>query len=592
MRLVAYCFALIVIALPRTGISMSASESLKELFKQVWEETLENEPLFATYVGDGRYNDRLPDVSPTALAKKTELRRKRLKRLGEISRKGLSEREQIDYDIFKLDNENAIADFDQSMHLMPVNSIWGFHLEFPTIQDITPFKTVKDYENYLKRLRAFPKYVEDHILLMQEGIRTGYVQPGIIFEGFETSLTTHLVKSPEKSVFFEPFKSLPQSISKAESSRLKKEAGVAILSGIVPGYQKFFDFMRKEYLPAANKRKSIGASDLPNGKELYQSQIRRHTTLNLSAEEIHELGLREVARIQADIGVLMKKVSFRGKFLAFAKYLRTAPKFYAKTPQQLLARTALVLKTIDGKLPKYFKTLPRMPYGIEPVPQFSAEKAPTAYYRGPKGDGTTAGTYFVNTSQLKSRPIYEIAALSLHEAVPGHHLQIALAQELEGIPEFRKYVEFNAFIEGWALYAEHLGTEMGMYGDPYDDYGRASYELWRACRLVVDTGMHAMGWSRDKAIQYLYANSGTTKHNIISEIDRYIGIPAQALSYKLGELKIKELRSRAEQKLGERFDIREFHDVVLGSGTVPLSVLEKNVENYYARSVAGGVSNH
>ena len=350
------------------------------------------------------------------------------------------------------------------------------------------------------------------------------------------------------------------------------------LFGVIPGYQAFLDFMRDEYVPSA--RGSVGASAMPDGRAYYRFCVKKFTTLPLTPEEVHNTGLAEVKRIRDEMDTIRQRVKFEGDFAAFLQHLRTSEQFYPKTKAELLKQTSYELKRMDGLLPKLFKTLPRTPYGIREVPEYIAPQTTAAYYMPPAGDGTKAGFYYVNTYNLSSRPLYSIQALSLHEAVPGHHLQLALQQEMKGTPEFRKYARFTAFVEGWALYAERLGLEVGFYEDPYDDFGRLTYEIWRACRLVVDSGLHYFGWTRQQAIEFMEQNSGLSKHNIRAEGDRYIAWPGQALGYKIGELKIRELRKRAETELGDKFDIREFHDVILRQGAVPLDILESHVEAY------------
>jgi uncharacterized protein (DUF885 family) len=342
--------------------------------------------------------------------------------------------------------------------------------------------------------------------------------------------------------------------------------------------------MEREYLPAA--RGSIGASALPNGREFYRHRVKRFTTLDLTPEEVHQRGLAEVQRIRGEMEAVIKKTGFQGDFAAFVAHLRSEPRFYASSPEQLLKEVAYVLKRMDGQLPKLFGKLPRTPYGIREVPPYIASRTTTAYYMPPLGDGTQAGFYYVNTYDLKSRPLYEIEALSLHEAVPGHHLQLALQQEMTELPKFRRFADVTAFIEGWGLYAERLGLETGFYEDPYSNFGRLSYEMWRACRLVADTGMHYLGWTREQSIEFMAANTALTLHNIRAEVDRYIAWPGQALAYKTGELKIRELRSLAEQELGPRFDVRAFHDVVLGNGSVPLDVLDDNVRRWLKSAIS------
>ena len=461
---------------------------------------------------------------------------------------------------------------------MPITMRSGFHVSLPELPKHTPLLTLKDYENYVARLRAFKQFARDNIELMREGVKQGFTTPAIVLEKVEDSIAPHVVEDPTRSLLFEPCANFPDSIGAEDRTRLIAEGKAAIAESVVPGYAELLKFITKEYVPAC--RQQIGASALPRGREFYRYRVKHFTTLDIDPEQIHETGLAEVKRIKAEMQDVIKRVGFQGDFAAFVEHLRTDPKFYVDTPEQLMKETGLVLKRIDGELPKLFKTLPRTPYGIREIPAFIAPRTTTAYYQPPAGDGTRAGFYYVNTYNLKSRPLFEIEALSLHEAVPGHHLQIALQQELKGQPEFRRFAHPTAFVEGWGLYAESLGKEIGFYKDPHSDFGRLSYEMWRACRLVVDTGMHYLGWTRERAIQFMADNTALTLHNIAAEVDRYISWPGQATAYKMGELKIRALRTQAEQQLGEKFDVRQFHDVVLGSGAVPLDVLEENVRGY------------
>jgi uncharacterized protein (DUF885 family) len=394
----------------------------------------------------------------------------------------------------------------------------------------------------------------------------------------DASLRAQIVGDPAQSVFYEPFKQFPASIGGVDQERLIEAAQETISCSIVPAYEALLKFLNEEYLPAA--RKSIACADLPNGQEMYRQCIAYFTTLDLSPEQVHATGQSEVRRIRAEMDEVIRQTGFRGDFKAFIEFLRTDPRFYVDTPEALLKETGYLMKRIDGELPRLFKTLPRLPYGIRPIPDFSAPGQTTAYYFPGSGDGTRAGFYYVNTYDLKSRPLYEMEALSLHEAVPGHHLQLSLQQELAGLPDFRRFYNFTSYVEGWALYAERLGLEMGFYTDPYSNFGRLSYEMWRACRLVVDTGMHALGWTRQQAIDFMLANTSSTLLNIENEVDRYIAWPGQALAYKIGELKIRELRARAEKELGTKFNLREFHDVILLGGSLPLNVLESRVEEW------------
>jgi uncharacterized protein (DUF885 family) len=564
--------------LPIAASAGEASTQLAELFEDDWEFRLKQSPTFATLYGDRRYNDRLPVASVSANENRESREMKFLERLRKIDRAALTPKEQLNYDIFGRLKENVIAEYEFRTYLMPITNRSGFHVSFPQLPDRIPLKTVKDYENYISRLRFFEMWADDHVKLMREGIKRGYVLPAIVLEGIEGSIEPHIVDEPEKSLLFKPFENFPEEFSDRDREKLKKEGVQAIERSVVEGYKKFLTFLTYEYLPAA--RDDIGASSLPDGRKFYEHRVRYYTTLDLSPEEVHKKGLAEVKRIREQMDEIISRVEFGGTFDEFVDFLRTDDRFYVDSPDELMMHVSLALKKMDGELPGLFKTLPRMPYGIKPVPEYIAPKTTTAYYNRPSGDGTRAGFYYVNTYDLRSRPLYEVEALSLHEAVPGHHLQIAIQQELTGIPEFRRFSGFTAFVEGWALYAERLGLEAGFYEDPYSDFGRLTYEMWRACRLVVDTGMHYLNWTRQEAIDFMAANTALTLHNITTEVDRYISWPGQALAYKIGELKIRELRELCERELGPRFDVRLFHDVVLGSGAVPLDVLEANVKSW------------
>ncbi|HFB67355.1 MAG TPA: DUF885 domain-containing protein, partial [Calditrichae bacterium] len=439
-------------------------------------------------------------------------------------------------------------------------------------------KTVSDYRNYISRLRQFKRYVEQHIALMREGIRQRMVPPAIILKDIDKIVAAHVVEKPEYSALYKPFQQFPDYFQQAEKDSLQKEGRVVIKTVVIPAFQQLVNFLREEYIPAG--RSSIAARDLPNGKAFYEFRVRYFTTLPISPEEVHAIGMQEVKRIRAEMETLIRQTGFDGDFHAFIRFLRTSPQFYVDSPEALLKEVAYVLKRMDGELPRLFKQLPRMPYGIKPVPDFIAPRTTTAYYQRPAGDGTRAGIYFVNTYDLKSRPLYEIEALSFHEAVPGHHLQLALQQELTNLSPFRRFGGFTVFVEGWALYAERLGLEVGFYQDPYSNFGRLTYEMWRACRLVVDTGMHYLGWSRQQAIDFMAENTALTLLNITNEVDRYISWPGQALAYKMGELEIRRLRQEAETRLGASFDLREFHQVVLEEGAIPLQVLRQRVEKW------------
>ncbi|HKE42920.1 MAG TPA: DUF885 domain-containing protein, partial [Steroidobacteraceae bacterium] len=436
------------------------------------------------------------------------------------------------------------------------------------------------YDNYIARLRAWPRYVGEQIEQMRRGLARGMTVPRAVLDGYEGTISAHVVDDPAKSVFWAPFEKFPSTVPEKERERLRQEGRSAVVEGAVVGYKQFLDFFRQEYLPHA--RQTLGASELPNGKAYYAHRIRQFTTLDLPPEEIHKLGLAEVERISGEMNAVMKQANFQGDFAAFLKFLRTDPRFYAKTPDELLKDASYIAKQIDGLLPGYFGKLPRQPYSVQPVP---AELAPNytggRYSPAPLG-GTKGGEYWVNTYALEKRPLYVLTALTLHEAVPGHHLQGALARELENVPPFRLDLYPHAFGEGWGLYSEKLGKEMGLYKTPYDEFGRLTYEMWRACRLVVDTGMHWKGWTRDQALEYLGSNTALSLHEVTTETNRYIAWPGQALAYKMGELKILELRKKAHDTLGDRFDIRAFHDAVMENGGVPLPILEKQIDEYIA----------
>jgi uncharacterized protein (DUF885 family) len=563
----------------------AASGELSQLIDDMWEWNMRESPLFATSVGDHRFNDQLPKVSVADSQRRHEKDREFLKRIEAIERGDLSANEQVNYDILGRQLRDDIAEFKFQAHLIPITSRSGFHIEFPELRRDVPLATVKDFENYIARLRGFDAYAAGHVELLRVGVNAEKTLPADIMGGWEPTVETHVVDDPERSLLYEPLQKLPASVPESEHDRLREAARSAITEGVVPGYRRFRDFMRDEYVPRA--RGSISASALPDGRDFYRHRVRRFTTLDMTPEEVHQLGLSEVKRIRGEMESIIRRVEFDGDFKEFVEHLRTDPKFYADTPEGLMKECAAILKRIDGELPLLFGRLPRMPYGLRPVPGYIAPRTTSAYYQRPTGDGMRAGFFYLNTYNLKARPLFALEALALHEAVPGHHLQLAIQQELDDLPNFRRFSDFTAFIEGWALYAERLGLECGFYADPYSDFGRLSMEMWRACRLVVDTGIHWYDWSRPKAIAFMQENSAQSLHNIEAEVDRYIGWPGQALAYKIGELKIRELRALAEKQLGDRFDVRAFHDRVLSGGAVPLDVLEESVKAWIVEQKSG-----
>ncbi len=581
-RFLVACFVLIsmlsLAGQPRARGQENDTERLHALIDEAWQFGLEEAPVFATRVGDHRYNDRLSQQSVAAhrrrLAKTEEFQR----RLQAIDRNKLTRLDQINVDVFGRLLHDDLQEGRYRSYLMPITNRSGFHVSFPQLANQVPFGTVADYENYISRLSQFDRYATEHIELMRAGIKAQLVLPAVVLEGYRDAVDTHIVDDPQRSLLFAPFRDFPDQVEPPQQEKLIAAGKDAITNSVVVGYRKFLEFMEQEYLPAC--RSSIGASSLPEGRDFYRHRVRRFTTLDVTPEQVHATGLDEVKRIRAEMAEVIEQVGFDGDFAAFVAHLRTAPEFYPATAESLKKDTAYVLKKMDGQLPRLFRTLPRTPYGIREVPAYIAPKTTTAYYQQPAGDGSQAGFYYINTYNLKARPLYGVEALSLHEAVPGHHLQIALQQELQGLPEFRRFAGITAFIEGWALYAERLGLEVGFYQDPYSNFGRLTYEMWRACRLVVDTGMHHLGWTRQQAIQFMADNTALSRHNIAAEVDRYISWPGQALAYKTGELKIRELRRLAEQDLGAAFDIRSFHDAVLEHGAVPLDVLEENIRRF------------
>lgn len=554
-------------------------KALNEFFEAEWNYEMEQSPVRASFMGDRRWNDRWGDQTLESIRKREEHTKEALTRLKKFDRARLSPTDQLNYDLFQKDLEMDIAGFKFRTYLMPINQRGGIQT-LDELADRLRFETLKDFEDWLARLRTFPALMDQNIALMREGARAKVMWPKIVLERVPAQIEKQLVAKPDDSPFFKPFKKFPDAIPAADRERLAKAAQEAIATGVLPSYQKLKKYFVDEYLPAAYEK--VGVWQMPDGAEYYAYLTRRHTTTDLTPQQIHEKGLSEVVRIKAEMQTIMEKVGFKGTLPEFFTKLRTDPQFFYKTPEELLEAYRALAKRIDPNLVKVFKTLPRMPYGVTPIPDKIAPDTTTAYYNQPAADGSRAGVYFVNLYKPETRPKWEMMALSLHESVPGHHLQIALAQELGDIPKFRRYGGFTAFVEGWGLYAESLGQEMGLYDDPYARFGQLTYEMWRAVRLVVDTGMHQMKWERQRAIDFFMENAPKAENDIVNEIDRYISMPGQALAYKIGELRIKELRDRARREIGDSFDVREFHDAVLLSGAVPLDVLEQNVNRWIA----------
>ncbi len=556
-----------------------ASTRLHALFDDEWEHTLREYPEFASRLGDKRYNDRWTDVSLDAYARRHEHNQRVLEELRSIPHDQLPPQDRINYRLFEREYAMNVEGYAYRRFLLPINQMGGIHTE-NQLADALVFTNVKDYDDWIARLRALPDAVDQTIALMREGMRVGVVHPKIIMQRVPDQIADQIVDDPADSLFFDPFESFPPGIEAADRDRLVADAKQAVAERVIPAYKRLHAFFVNDYLPACTDE--VGAWRLPRGREMYAFLARDFTTTEMSPEEIHRLGLEEVERIRGEMQAIIEQVGFKGDFDAFLTHLRDDETFYYKNPDELFEAYQALCKRIDPLLVKLFGRLPRLPYGVEPIPAHTAPDAPTAYYRQPAADGSRAGTIQVNLDKPGTRPKYEMEALMLHEGVPGHHLQIALAMELGDLPAFRRYGGYTAFVEGWGLYSESLGGELGLYQDPYSKFGQLTYEMWRACRLVVDTGMHHFEWPRQKAIDFILAHAGKSENDVLNEIDRYIAWPGQALAYKIGELKIKSLRARAADALGERFDVRAFHDALLGSGAVTLDVLEDQINAWIA----------
>jgi len=526
---------------------------------------------------EGGNNAKLPNLSPAFLAKQNIKRQNIYNALINIDVNELNSDNQINSAVLTYTLKNQLDSYKNKEHYMPLTAESGFHVWIANISQQVKLKSEQDYQDYLSKLRALPHYFEQQIAWMNLGIDEGITQPNIVLKGFEQSIIAFIKEDVTESGYYKPFKNMSAFVSLEAQKNIQEEAIKILNEQVMPAYQNYYSFMVNRYQPHA--RNDIAATSLPNGKNYYQNRVEHYTTIDITAEKVHQKGLDEVKRIRAEMDEIIEKVEFDGEFKAFVDFLRTDEQFYAKTPVALLKEASYIAKKMDAKLPSLFKTLPRTPYGVIEVPANIAPKYTTGRYSGPARDDQ-AGNYWVNTYRLDRRPLYVLPALTLHEAVPGHHLQGSIAKEMQNVPKFRNRIYISAFGEGWGLYSEYLGIEAGIYENPYHDFGRLTYEMWRACRLVVDTGMHAYGWSRQQAIDYLASNTALSLHNVQTEIDRYISWPGQALSYKIGELTIKRLRKNAEEALGEKFDLRDFHDQILKNGSMPLNMLEKIINQY------------
>ena len=547
-----------------------------------WKRWMQQYPEFATEVGFPGQNRRWTDESPAGREARIQHLHESLNAMKQFRREQLPANEQLNYDLYLKRLQIADEGLQYGGTALGGGNVWipitqmeGVQQQPAGILALMPHQTGSDYEDILARMQALPELVDQTITEMKEGLQKGYSPPRITMRDVPKQVEDLIPMDPLKSPLLQPFSEFPSGIAEADRAKLTERAKQIYTIVDVPAYRRLHEYLVSTYIPAC--RGTIAASDLPNGAAAYAYAVRWHTTTNLAPAQIHEIGLSEVKRIRTEMDKVIQSTGFKGSFRGFAEFLRTDPQFYYDKPEDLVNGYRVIDKKIDPELAHEFGKLPRLTYGITPIPDFKAPSQTTAYYQPGSPQAGRAGQYFVNTYNLKARPKWEMEALSLHESVPGHHLQIALAQEMEGVPEFRKFLDYTAFGEGWGLYAEGLGEEVGMYKDPYSKFGQLTYEMWRAVRLVVDTGMHSMGWTRQQAIDFFRENTSKTDQDITVEVDRYIVWPGQALAYKIGQMKIRDLRTRAEKELGNRFDVRKFHDAVLEQGDVPLDLLEAHV---------------
>lgn len=564
---------------------LSDSERFEELIDMTYDYTMLSHPEFATLLGDPRGQDRWTDNSEESTRQREQDAKTLLAALENIDRDTLTSTEQINYDLLYDSQVREIEGQQFPNEFMPLNQMGGVQQDIAQMMAITQPKNAADYANMIARLEKTPAVVEQTIAWMRKGMEAGITPPAITLRDVPQQIRNQLVDEADKSPLLGAFQKFPANVDSLQQESLKKQAEAAFSDRIAPAFEKLLAFVENEYIPAA--RKTIAMRDLPNGEAWYAYNVKQRTTTDLTPEQIHEIGLTEVKRIRSEMDGIIESIGFEGTFEDFLEFLRTDPQFYHSTKEGLLREYRDIAKRADPELMKLFGKLPRTPYGVIPVPAYAEKSQTTAYYQRGSVEAGRPGNFFANTYALDTRPRWEMEALTLHEAVPGHHLQLALQDELEDMPWFRRFGGYTAYIEGWGLYSESLGVEMGFYQDPYSKFGQLTYEMWRAIRLVVDTGMHHLGWSRQQAIDYFMQNAGKQEHDVIVEIDRYIVWPGQALAYKIGELKIKELRAWATDELGEDFDIREFHDEVLGKGALPLSVLEANIKAWVKAQKAG-----
>ncbi|MEC8994710.1 MAG: DUF885 family protein [Pseudomonadota bacterium] len=558
-----------------------ATSRLQSLMDIYWSYRLAESPTLATAAGMNDYNHLLPQVAPLDRSRRLRAEQEFLLQLGDVDRTALNLENQINYDLLGWVLEISIESMELNTDRIPFNTFSSFFTGALRASYGVSMTTEEDYQAYTSRIREFPRYFAENIDNMREGMRSGFVLPKVIIDGVLPTVRAQVYDNPDNSSLFEPIAEVSDRLSAAVQEQIRLEAREAIRLYAIPAFRELAEFLQNEYYPMATE--GIAAQDLSNGDAFYTHQIKVYTTrTDLSAGQIHNIGVSEVARIRREMEEVIAASGFNGSFEEFTEFLRAEPRFYANDETTLLKEASFIAKKIDYLLPEFFGRLPRVPYGVVPVPVEIAPNYTAASYNSSPVGGIRGGAFWVNTFALDQRPLYELPALTLHEAVPGHHLQTSIARELENLPEFRKELYFSAFGEGWGLYSEKLGIEMGIYENSYEHFGRLSYEMWRACRLVIDTGIHSQGWTRQEAMNYLTDNTSLSAVNVRAEVDRYISWPGQALAYKLGEMKILELRQRTEAALGDAFDLRSFHDALLGQGALPLDILDTVIENYIA----------
>ncbi|MBR50993.1 MAG: DUF885 domain-containing protein [Gammaproteobacteria bacterium] len=561
--------------------SPNANIIFEEYLEREWQKRLKNNPLFATYTGDKRYNNKISSNSIEKYYKDKESDQLSLNELQQIDFANLSTENKLNYELKKFDLINSINTKNFNTYYLRLNQRGGIQSFYETGNRLV-YTSAKDYFDWLDRLKQFPDNINNSLKINKMGLEKGYTQPKLVTNGvikqIDSIVNSQIEDNPYLKVFLNADENL---LTPQQKDLLIKEAKDLIVNQINPAYSELNEFLKNEYLPKS--RNSIGIKHIPNGEEYYEYLAKYYTTTDLTPDEIHEIGLQEIKRIRSEMEIIISELNWDGDFQSFLNYLRDSPRFYYENPNDLFNAYLVMSKTIDPLLPKIFKEFPSTPYGVKPIPDETAPFTTTAYYNSPSPG--RPGYFYANLYKPESRPKYEIPVLTVHEAVPGHHFQISIAQELENVPEFRKYQSITAFIEGWGLYSEELGDYIGIYNDPYDKFGQLTYDMWRAIRLVVDTGMHYKDWSRDDAIKLFVENSAKSKLDIENEVDRYIAWPGQALAYKIGQLKIMELRDKAELKLGDKFDIKDFHYEVLKRGSLPLDLLEFYIEEWINESL-------